>query len=232
MINGLRRMFQSAQQRRQHALLKCPPGPLQDYLAQPWPQADQALDCFQILALDFETTGLKPETDHLLSYGCVDLHNTEIFLNSAEHQLIHSTHTLEERNVAIHHITDAEKNSGIALQTAVDRLLNRLRGKVLLAHYATIETGFLHNACKNLYGVEVEFPVIDTFLLAKRRLQRHHLDYDPADLRLGQLRERYTLPAHFAHNALSDALATAELFLAQIADTDEAWKTPIGRLLS
>ncbi len=35
------------------------------------------------------------------------------------------------------------------------------------------------------------------------------------DLRLARVRERYDLPRYGSHNALSDALACGELFLAQ-----------------
>ena len=60
--------------------------------------------------------------------------------------------------------------------------------------------------------------MIDTEVLARRRLQRRNQPYRPGELRLSGLRERYQLPRYRAHNALSDALATAELFLAITAD--------------
>jgi len=48
------------------------------------------------------------------------------------------------------------------------------------------------------------------------------------DLRLFNLREAQQLPRYRAHNALSDALATAELFLALAAHADPAGKAAIG----
>ncbi|MDF5496357.1 3'-5' exonuclease, partial [Vibrio parahaemolyticus] len=38
----------------------------------------------------------------------------------------------------------------------------------------------------------------------------------PGSVRLGHARERYGLPAYQPHHALTDALATAELFQAQL----------------
>jgi DNA polymerase-3 subunit epsilon len=50
-----------------------------------------------------------------------------------------------------------------------------------------------------------------------------------ASIRLGDSRRRYGLPAYQGHHALRDAIATAELFQAQVA-----WRfsrqTPLGRL--
>jgi DNA polymerase-3 subunit epsilon len=45
--------------------------------------------------------------------------------------------------------------------------------------------------------------------------------YDPSELRLTALRVKYGLPNHYAHNALNDAIATAELLLAQISERNE-----------
>ena len=43
-------------------------------------------------------------------------------------------------------------------------------------------------------------------------------DDQTGDLRLFNLRPRYNLPRYKAHNALSDAIATAELFMALAAE--------------
>lgn len=61
-------------------------------------------------------------------------------------------------------------------------------------------------------------PVVDTQYLAARRLQRAHQPVVEGGLRLSNLRRQYHLPRYQAHNALSDALACAELFLAQVAE--------------
>ena len=53
---------------------------------------------------------------------------------------------------------------------------------------------------------------------AAASLQREQVTLEKNSLRLFNLRERYKLPAYKAHNALSDALSTAELFLALMAD--------------
>jgi DNA polymerase-3 subunit epsilon len=56
---------------------------------------------------------------------------------------------------------------------------------------------------------------LDTFVMAKRKLDRSDIAYDPQELRLSALRHKHNLPNYFAHNALNDAIATAELLLVQ-----------------
>ena len=78
------------------------------------------------------------------------------------------------------------------------------------------EKNFLQYTCKKLYGLAPVFPIIDTLMIARKRLDQRTSLYSPNDLRLFNLRESHELPRYKAHNALSDALATAELFLAEI----------------
>ena len=92
-----------------------------------------------------------------------------------------------------------------------------LAGKVMVAHYARIETGFLYAACRQLYGMAPVMPVVDTLLIEHERHVRSHLATQRGALRLAAARERYGLPRYPAHDALTDAIAAGELFLAQIA---------------
>ena len=75
-------------------------------------------------------------------------------------------------------------------------------------------------------------PVIDTLTLARKWLARRNKEPEQGALRLYALRERYGLPRYNAHNALSDALATAELFLAQVEHMDSRRPPSLGSLMS
>ncbi len=209
--------FFSLNAKRERQLKKAPPGPIKEFLSVPFPDPQGLIENTPILALDFETTGLDKVKDQLLSIGFVDMLGGSIKLSTAEHFVIKCQKELESENVVIHQITEHEKLQGIELKTAIEKLLNSLAGKVMLAHYARIEIEFLSEACQQLYGFVPVFPVIDTLVIAKRRLDMRQVDYDPSELRLSNLRDRYHLPAHFAHNALNDAIATAELLLADMA---------------
>lgn len=206
----------SLNRKREKLLQKTPKGPLHDFLSVPFPEPQTPIAQVPILALDFETTGLNPNTEQLLSIGFVDLINHRIKLSTAQHHVVKCTNTLHSENVIIHQITEHEKQQGIHLETAIETLLTALAGKVMLAHFAKIEIEFLNQACKQLYGMTPVLPVIDTLVLAKRRLDMRQANYDPSELRLSYLREQYQLPAHFAHNALNDAIATGELLLAEL----------------
>ena len=96
----------------------------------------------------------------------------------------------------------------------------RLAGRVLLVHHASLELRFLQRLCRSWYDTPLIVHVVDTQVLARRRFERHNRPYRAAHLRLANLRAAYGLPRYRAHHALSDALATAELFLAMLPEGD------------
>lgn len=201
--------------RRKRMLKKAPKGPLRDFLSVPFPSEKTPFSKLSVLSVDFETTGLNAVSDKLLSVGFVVIERQKIKLGTSYHQIINTKDKLDASNVIIHQITDQQKAQGQPLHLVVEALLKALAGKVMLVHFSRIEKQFLKEACLELYGMSPPFPIIDTLMIAKRKLDQRDVAYDPQELRLSSLRQKYALPEHYAHNALNDAIATAELLLVQ-----------------
>ena len=199
---------------RKQYLKKTNSSVMQDFYKKPFPCKNDFLNDLEIVSIDFETTGLDFKKDHVISIGTVDIVRLGIRLQTTYHQLISSDVNLSESSVVIHQITDSALAEGEKIETALPQLLKHLSGKVLLAHNAKIEMGFLNKMCLELYDTKFFMPVIDTQFLAKRSFERKNTEFKSAELRLFNLRESLNMPAFKAHNALMDAIATAELFLA------------------
>ena len=201
--------------RRRLQLRRADPGPLRDYLAVAFPNPSSDYRQVDYLAIDLETTGLDPKRDQILSVGYVLLRGNRIDLSTASHRLVHTAFAIPEQSAVIHQITDDQAAGGESLTTVLADLLEHLAGKVMIAHHAAVERGFINAACRREFGGGLVAPVVDTQALARRTFERRHIAFKGSDLRLHSLGERYNLPRYGAHNALSDALAAAELFLAQ-----------------
>jgi DNA polymerase-3 subunit epsilon len=186
------------------------------FYSSPFPDKNSLINQVEIVAIDFETTGLDLSKDHVISIGTVDIVNLGVQLKSTFHQLISSDINLPETSVVIHQITDNALTEGEKIETVLPQLLEHLTGKVLLAHNAKVEVGFLNRMCQDLYDTKFIMPVIDTQFLARRSFKRNNTEFKSNDLRLFNLRESMGMPAFKAHNALMDAIATAELFLALV----------------
>ena len=223
--------FSDPERRRRRLLGSAPPGPYRDYLAQPLPDPKADFRRADYLALDLETTGLDPVQDQILSVGMLVVHaGSWIDLDSARHRLVRPEGEIPEQSAVIHRITDDRAATGAPIEEVMTEVLRALAGHVLLAHHVRVEYGFLDRACRRLYGQPLLVRVADTQVLARRALERGNQSYGGGDLRLGALRSRYHLPRYPAHNALSDALAAAELFLALTARHKPGHRVPLKQV--
>lgn len=217
--------------RRRQLLRSTPSGPLHDYLATPFPDLGADYRDIEFVALDLETTGLDSGDDEILSVGLVSLKAGRIELATAEHYLVTPLRPIPESSAVIHRITDDTAAAGIELSEVMPKVLSRLCGRVLLGHHVSIEREFLDAACCRLYGAGFLVPLADTEVLIQRWLEQRSQPVAGSNLRLHALRERYGLPRYGAHNALTDALATAELFYAFVAQANLVGRVPLKRFL-
>ena len=202
---------------RQKALKSNPTGKLKTYLEKALP--DKNLDILEVdyLALDFETTGLDHRTDHIISFGYTIISKNRIKLKHSNHHLVNTSQLISKDSVQIHKITDDQITHGMSIRSAMDTIVEHLTGKVLLVHYQNIEYNFIQQLSMSLYGHKLPMLVVDTLLIEKSKLERANSIIKANQLRLSNLRTSYHLPRYHAHNAMEDAIATAELFLAQIS---------------
>ncbi len=211
-------------QSRYHELAKTAISPvLRDFYCANNTTPNTAVSEVQFVAMDFETTGLDSLKDDIVSIGLVPFNWRRIFCNNSRHWLLNPTQRLASESIVIHGITHSEIEGAPDLSVLIPELFQAIKGKVVVVHYQAIERPFLANALLNRIGEGVEFAVVDTMELERRALTVRRglfgklLGQKLGSLRLGDCRTRYNLPSYGAHNAMTDALATAELLQAQLA---------------
>jgi len=189
-------------------LAQCWQAPLQ-YTSNDWRRCS-------FLACDAEMSSLEVEQGELLSLGWVAIDAGSVPLATAEHHLLRP-HNSVGQSATIHQLRDCEFDEALEPQAVAERFLAAAAGRVLVFHNANLDLAFLDRACRQLYGAPLLLPYVDTLQLEHRALLRRDIAIKSGDLRLQACRSRYNLPDYPAHNALVDAVATAELLLAQLA---------------
>ncbi|MDD5391413.1 MAG: exonuclease domain-containing protein [Thiothrix sp.] len=187
------------------------------YLETPFPDKKRNAWELDYLVLDFETTGLDASKDAILSMGYTEIRGGRVQMDGCIHRIIKLNIPLPPETVVIHKITDDRMNAGIHLHDALHELLERMTGKVVVVHFAHIESTFLHAAMERVYGQKLPLLMLDTLAIERRWRERTQQVIIPNQFRLGNLRNAYSLPRYGAHSALMDAIATAELFLAEMS---------------
>ncbi|MDH5484517.1 MAG: exonuclease domain-containing protein [Gammaproteobacteria bacterium] len=199
---------------RRYLLKRVAAGALFRYLQIPLASRKKTVFDTEFVALDFETSGLDAKNDRLLSIGYVVIRHGRIILKEKNYYLVKPDIIMQADNVAIHGITDDAVQSGSGFAAAMEDLLSVIAGRVMIVHHASVEKNFINRACQKLYGYALPMRVIDTMKLAEKAMKQKQQPIATNSLRLFNLRAQFGLPRYRAHNALEDAIATAELFLA------------------
>lgn len=177
-------------------------------------------DALVYWALDLETGGLDPGKDPVLAVGMVPIRERRIRLGESYRTLVRPGRgrVIEPESVRAHQLVWGEVRDAPPIEEVLPEIVRRLDRNVLLVHQRTIDVAFLREACRRT-GVRWPGPrVVDTVdLLVRRarqaRFRTPELPLERPVLVLSQAREARGLPAYPAHDALTDAIATAELFL-------------------
>jgi DNA polymerase-3 subunit epsilon len=172
------------------------------------------------LVIDLELTGLNPKEDEIVSIAWLPIKNQRIYVGQGEH-FINSQVSCLKQSPIFHGINQQAVQGGQPLTKALQKLVSLLDSVVLVFHNAELDWAFLQkafiehgiNLCAEQYK---SILILDTMKIEHKRLSRlsHEISFDA--LNLEKCRQRYNLPDYSSHNALTDAMATAELLLAQI----------------
>lgn len=180
------------------------------------PSARSPVEAIRFLVCDGEMSGLDARQAELLSLGWVPVEQGEIVLGAAVQLLLQPRGGVGQSAV-VHGLRDCELSDARALDDGLRQFLKAAEGAVLVFHHAPLDLAFLDRACRQAFGAPLLLPTVDTLALERRRLARRNQTLEQGALSLGGCRARYGLPPHRAHDALADAVATAELLLAQLA---------------
>ncbi len=171
-------------------------------------------------ALDLETGGLDPKRDAVVAVGMVPVRDGTIRIGEAYQSLVRPAggSAISDEAVRAHQLVPGEVRDAPPLADVLRRIDERLAGGVLLVHHSALDVRFLRQA-HVAAGLAWPRPrVVDTVQLLLRAARRRQF-VDPGaqqrepDLNLAEARRRLGLPDYGTHDALTDAIATAELFL-------------------
>ena len=172
--------------------------------------ASETMRNVSFAVVDFETTGLNPETDRIVQLAAIIMNGEGDIIDSFD-TIVKPESPSEYQHGAehIHGISAEQVASGMPLRKALEQLWSISSGNVFTAHNAAFDLGFLHAESERV-GIEgrIEFH-IDTLELSRRTTgadttRRHNLF---------ALCEHYGIERDQVHDAKSDATATAQLLM-------------------
>ena len=149
-----------------------------------------------LIFLDLETTGATPTSDRITEVGLVEVADGRFVGNWS--QLVNPEARIPPFIESLTGITSAMVENQPTFAEIGPELFDRLQGKILIAHNARFDYGFLRNEFQRL-GLTYRARVLCTVKLSRAlfpKHRRHNLD---------SLIERHGLVCEARHRALGDA---------------------------
>jgi DNA polymerase-3 subunit epsilon len=168
--------------------------------------------------VDLELSGLDSRHDEIVSYAAVPVDFGRVIVGGALYGLCKPTRPLVEPSVLVHGIRTVDVADALPLDEAIQPIIAAMTGRVTVAHVAWVERSFLSSAFKR-QGIRLREPVLDTNSLGRLLAFERGAPSPPRSLT--QLAQSLNLPVHRQHNALGDALTTAQVFIALATHLDE-----------
>ncbi|HET7158212.1 MAG TPA: 3'-5' exonuclease, partial [Burkholderiales bacterium] len=171
-----------------------------------------ALHRQRIVVVDVETSGLDPARDALLAIGAVAIEDGVIRLEQSLEVFLRQDHASADPNILVHGISGSAQLGASDPEQALITFLSFARKNPLVAYNADFDRIAIERAVRSVLGVRLKNLWLDLALLAPA-LDAGHAAADTLDewLRV------YGIANYSRHNALADAVSTAELFLAQLS---------------
>lgn len=178
--------------------------------ALPAPRQDQPIQASRYVVVDVESSGLNTARDHLIAIGAIAVNNGHIPLRDSLEIVLQQTQASEKDNILIHGIGGTDQREGTPPVEALLSFLEYLGKDPLIAFHVAFDQAMINHAIRQFLGIKFEHAWVDLAYVAPALLPR----IARSTRALDDWTERFRISNYARHNALADALATAELFLA------------------
>jgi DNA polymerase III subunit epsilon len=160
------------------------------------------------VVVDVETTGLNLLTDTLISIGAVAVVNGRIALGDSFSVVLQQQESSAKENILIHGISSNAQRDGVDPVEALLGFLEYLGKSPLVAFHVAFDQTMIRRAMRQYLGFSFRHGWLDLAYVMpalNRSLMGSHRVLD-------EWIGRFNIHIETRHNALADALATAQLF--------------------
>jgi len=166
----------------------------------------------EVVVFDCETTGLNPKVDNIISIGAVKVKGNKILTSQALHLFVQQNAPISAKSITIHQIRECDLDDAIKIDDAIDQFLHFIGNRPLVGYYLEFDVAMINKYIKPLLGVT----------LPNTQKEISAIYYDKKiptilqgniDLRFDTIITDLEIPKLKAHDALSDAIMTAMMYL-------------------
>ncbi|MCE5180524.1 MAG: 3'-5' exonuclease [Betaproteobacteria bacterium] len=175
------------------------------------PESNRSAACAssRFVVADVETTGLNLSSDKLIAIGAVAVENGRIDLGDSFEIILQQQSSSDKDNILIHGIGGTAQTEGMPPVEALLQFLEFLGKDPLIAFHVTFDQTMIKGAIKRYLGFDFKHPWLDlAYVMPGLNPPLAH-----RFRALDDWTSHFDIQNYARHNALADALSTAQLYL-------------------
>ena len=167
----------------------------------------------EAVSIDCETTGLNTRRDYIVAVAAVRIRGNRILTSERFEAMVKPKAKLNPDAIKVHRLREQDVVDGLPIEEVLPGLLKFIGSRPLVGFYLEFDVAMLNRHVRRLIGVDLPNAQIE---VSGTYYERKYGDAPPGtevDLRFMSILTDLDLPALDQHDAYSDALMTAMMYL-------------------
>jgi DNA polymerase III subunit epsilon len=167
----------------------------------------------EAVAIDCETTGLDRQKDDIVAVAAIRIKQTRILTSERFEATIRPNAAMNPAAIKVHRLRHADVAVSRPDDVVIPELLRFIGGRPLIGYYIEFDVAMLNKHVRRLFGFELPNQMIEVSSLY---YERKYGDAPPGvhiDLSFAAIMGNLNLPMLDQHDAYSDALMTAMMYV-------------------
>jgi DNA polymerase-3 subunit epsilon len=167
----------------------------------------------EAVSIDCETTGLDRKRDEIISVAAIRIRGDRILSSQAFQVVVRPSVAIGAEAIKVHGLLEADVANASPIREILPDLLHFIGGRPIVGYYIDFDAAMLNKHVRELIGIDLPNPRIEVSGLY---YERKYGDAPPGtqiDLTFAHILADLKLPLFNQHDAFSDALMTAMIYV-------------------
>ena len=168
----------------------------------------------EAVAIDCETTGLDPRRDDIVTVAAIPIRGSRILASARFETMVKPDVRMKAEAIKVHRLREGDVAGGRPIEEALPELLRFIGSRPLIGYYLEFDVAMINKHARRMIGIELPNRRIEVSGLY---YERKYGDAPPGvqvDLSFAAILTDLGLPVLDQHDAFSDALMTAMMYVA------------------
>ena len=167
----------------------------------------------EVVSIDCETTGLDRKRDEIITIAAIKIRGDRILASQAYQVVVRPSVAIGAEAIKVHGLLEADVANASPIREILPDLLHFIGGRPIVGYYIDFDAAMLNKHVRELIGIDLPNPRIEVSGLY---YERKYGDAPPGtqiDLTFAHILADLKLPLFNQHDAFSDALMTAMIYV-------------------